>query len=273
MASPCPRTDVQTRPPPRIGSPVAPGSPSVLRRVLAASLVLALAAPAYAEGPVLVDPAEIATHASAVLEAHCADVSAKRGTASADAMAVVSAELAAVSRSYDLTSSMFLRYWRGRLYDCLSYDQPAVDDFDAFTRFGAEMPAIRALVRDARRRMGRLRVGERKAPPGSAVLGVVLLAGSGAPFGLAAWQSSEMLASQEQYQAGLRPYSETEGIGEQRTREAQAATALWITGAVVATAGIVSVVLAGVTQKSPPKVVATVAPLPSGVGFGIGGSW
>ena len=247
-------------------------------------------APALAQGPVS-DPAPLAgaprsarasaaaLSASEVLDAHCADVAAGRATESAQAAAAVSAVLSEASAAHDATGEAYLLFWRGRLNLCLDREDRAREDLEAFAAQTDDDPAYAPQLAQARAHLRRLARAERPRPtiltPGVAVVGGVLLAGSGALAGLGAWQWTVAEDGARQYLEGQRLYAESQSIAES-ANAAQTASGVLVGSALASgVGGALSIVLSTLAPRSKAAPVSLAASPTADGGFVLvaGGAW
>ena len=252
--------------------------------LISAVLVALLTTPgARAQEPdVAPDPEATAQAAAEVVDLHCADVAAGKATASAEALAGVAPVLAQVSRVHDASGATYLLYWRGLLNVCVGQEERGIADLEAFLVGVGNQPAYAAQVQQARVRIRRLK-GEPAAPSvppqtvGGVVAGGVLLGAGGALAGLSGWQGQLLRDAQASFAAGTRPWSETDGFGQEGDDAAAASNGLLAASVGSGVAGAIVIAVTAVTAatgKDRPAVGAAVVPLPTGgMAFQVGGRW
>jgi hypothetical protein len=218
---------------------------------------------------------DLAQRAATVHERDCSQVSVGGATQAAQAMVRVVPLLAEVSESYDRSKEPFLLYWRGMLQDCLGQEDRAITDLQSFLRIAGDDPLQAAPLEEARRRLRRL--GEpvessRSAPaanPG-VVLGAVLIGAGGAFGGLGAWQGVSAQNAQDEFDAGGRPWAQSQSILEAGQTNANASAALIAGAAGSGIAGIVAMIVGGTTSGTPSVAV---LPTEHGVVAAVGLQW
>ena len=100
-------------------------------------------------------------------DANCAAVAAgETSAANAEQQAVVTSAWQSVITAYDNTGQAYLLYWRGVLSQCLAQEDRAAKDLQLFIELEQFDERFAALVKDARKRLRRMRVEVRE--PGQA---------------------------------------------------------------------------------------------------------
>jgi hypothetical protein len=224
-------------------------------------------------------PADLALRAATIHDRWCSDVAAGQSTEAATAMVEVTPVLRDVSRVFDETNDASLLYWRGMLNQCLSQDERAIDDLEAFIAKVGEDEIYSSQVKEAKRRLRRLTGAPVKssngpAPEGIAV-GASLLSTGGVLGGLSGWQNQVRADAQAEYDGGMQPWAATAAA----LTDAQAASGAsrgLLGGAIAgATAGIGALVVTLALTKGPAKTAAVplVVPTEGGAVVGFGGRW
>ena len=141
-----------------------------MRPILASLALLLLTAPCALAG----EADEIAVEADRVNQAACLDVAEQKEVNKAGvAMAEVSVVWVKVDEVYAAAPApkpTFLKYWRGVLGQCLDRNELALTDLQAFAEAEAENPGYDDLVKDAQKRIVRLKralagIVDRPQPP------------------------------------------------------------------------------------------------------------
>jgi hypothetical protein len=240
-------------------------------RTLSLALLLALVPTAA-----LASPEEVAEWAEEVHARYCGDAASDRATRAAEALARISPLLARVSRSYDESGALFLLYWRGLLYECVEQEERARADLEDFVQQAAEQPVYADLVRQARRRLGHSLGGAtapRSAPPPAPVLGASLVGASAALGGAAGGLAAQAQRAQGLWDAGMRPFAETEQVGLDAVRMDTSARVL-VAGCVVSSLVGAAVLIGSGVRRGKPSPTALVLPLPEGgLALSVGGTW
>ena len=253
---------------------------TILISAVLAALVLSPCAQAQEAGGAPDPNPEAAAQAAAeIVDLHCADVAAGKATASAEALAAVAPVLAQVSRVHDASGATYLLYWRGLLNACVGQEERGVEDLEAFLAGVGSDPAYAAQAKQARVRLRRLK-GEPAAPDvpqktvGGVVAGGALLGAGGALAGLSGWQGQLLRDAQASFAAGTRPWSETDGVGQEGDDAAAASNALLVASIGSGVAGAIVIAVTAATGRDQPAVGAALVPLPTGgVALHIGGRW
>jgi len=101
---------------------------------------------------------EVAVAAAEVHQQHCADIYTGDIDLAAEGYAAVAPIWQQVSEVYEGAQEPLLLYWRGLLAQCLGQREQGLADLDAFVAAEGENRDLAAMVRDANRRIRRLRV-------------------------------------------------------------------------------------------------------------------
>ncbi len=121
---------------------------------LAVALTLGTASTARADAS-----ADAAALAYEVHSEHCADVAAAAtSTKTAEQTAIVTDAWSRVIGVYESSGRSYLLYWRGLLAQCLGQEERAGQDLQLFVALEQYDQRFGSLVKDARRRLRRLRV-------------------------------------------------------------------------------------------------------------------
>lgn len=251
-------------------------SPLPATATLFAFLLVLQAGEARGQNPVD-EPAAIAAAASEVRDRYCSDASGAAVTQQAEGTAAVSSVWARVSRSYDAHRAEYLLYWRALLGQCIDKMDLVQDDLEAFIAAVGTDVAYAEQVRDAERRLRRIRLVETQEsrPRGRPAVGVgvALAAGGGVMAGLSAWQGQEMQQRSEEWHSG-ELVTEQFDLVEASGLQAEAASNGLLGAAIgLGTAGVVVAVVGAVVPGSGRSISAVAVPTPGGVAVAIGGRW
>ena len=225
------------------------------------------------------NPAATAQAAAEIVDLHCAEVAGGQATESAEALTAVTPVLAQVSRAHDATGETYLLYWRGVLGACVGQEERAIADLGLFIEGVEGDAAYAAQLKDARARLRRLTRGSgdnssSSSPIAGVVLGSTFLGGGGVLGGLAGWQARAAQDSQAAFSAGLRPWGDTDAIGQDGEDSADASNALLAGSIGSAVAGAVAIAISAATSKKVPSASAVLVPMPEGgAALRIGGRW
>ncbi len=239
--------------------------------------MLLVAVPASAQSPVD-DPTVAAAEASDVRDRYCSDASDDAITLQAEGTARVSAVWARVSHSYDAHKAVYLLYWRALLGQCLDKTELVQEDLEAFIASVGDDDAYSEQVRDAERRLRRLRlVGQSTtaAPdprPGIGI-GVGVAAAGGVLAGLAGWQGQEMANLSAQWHSGALFTDEYEGVGNAARGAEAAANGLTAAAIGAGAAGVTVLVVSAGIAGDRVKAAALVVPTPDGFAVALSGRW
>lgn len=109
-------------------------------------------------------PGEAALFANRVHDEHCANTGAADREVAGLAMEKVAPAYRKVATSYRTHGSAYLLYWRGLLAQCLSLEEEAAEDLQAFVTAMADNSEYGGQIKDARRRLRQL--GQRPSAGG-----------------------------------------------------------------------------------------------------------
>jgi hypothetical protein len=184
-----------------------------LPRILFAIAPLLLVAPpseAQDELPASDPQAEVlARQAAQIRDKHCTGVAGQNTTLAAKAFTPVSEVWGRVSYHYEKNGTIYLRYWRGVLEDCLSQDERALEDLKGFVAVTGDKPLWSSLVYDAQQRIRRISGVAPGVAPAKARLPLPLLGiGLGVASGALAvgagvsWNRSQVIVEDQIYPLG-----------------------------------------------------------------------
>ena len=228
---------------------------------------------------------DVAVEAAQIVELHCSDAVADDTTTAAQSVTAVSPTWARVSEQYEASGEPWLLYWRGVLGACLNQDKKAIEDLDGFVAALGDDPAWSESVRDAERRLRRLRVpGGVEVVRAGVPIGLGLgLAGSSVGLGaLAGWQHSVALDKHEAFHGGELTVAQFDGEQEEgQDAELRRDVFAGVAGALAAGSAAAFVVAAvrgqrlqGAASRARRRLpTVAVAPSRSGVHVVVGGRW
>ncbi len=250
-------------------------------RFLVLLLSFALASPALADGR----SERAALDAAEVHQRYCADTYNKDIGEAGSSIAAVSEIWGSMSGLPESTGDTGLLYWRGLLAECLSRDEHAIDDLAAFVRLHADDPTWAQPVRDAERRLSRLRGGKSgpasSAPEPSRVVALIAGAaagvGAGVFGGLAGFRGSTATELNNTYHSGTLStdqFAQVDLLGADATRDANAFAAGAAAAGVASLATLISAAVVPKASRAPERRPSFSAlPLPGGLFFGVSAPW
>ncbi len=233
---------------------------------------------------------QIAAKAQKTHQENCAEAAGAGAESDAAlATAEVGAVWAEVALVHEETGATWLLYWRGLLAQCIGQTERAADALTEFVQSDASVTGMDAMVRDARKRLKRLRPGgvppkratpakvprpppspEQRARSGRVVGGIVLAMGAvgvgvGSGVGFSEFSSTRTTLTTQVLLAADSDSLITRGDGQ-----IAASVGLAIGAGFVAVASIAA--FAGASRLSP-QVAVLAVPLPDGAGLVLGGRW
>ena len=243
-------------------------------------LSLSLATPALAA-----DRAEqAAVDAAEVHQRYCADTYNQDIGEAGSSIAAVSEIWASMSDLPESTGETGLLYWRGLLAECLSRSDHAVADLQRFVELHGGDPTWAQPVRDAERRLARLRGGptpsnNKPEPSRLVAVGAGIAAGvAGGVFGgLSGLRAGHAAGFDETYHSGnltTSQFAAVDALGADAARDANALAAAGVAAGITSIATLLSAAL--VPRASPQRERGpsfSALPVPGGAWLGVSGRW
>ena len=228
---------------------------------------------------------QIAAKAQKTHEDHCAKAAGAGAESDAAlATAEVGAVWAEVALVHETTGATWLLYWRGLLAQCIGQNERAAEALEEFVESGAALDGMDAMVRDAEKRLRRLRpeydaperarrppTPEQRRRAGQLAAGLVLAFGAGGAGAGSAAGFSGLASTHSTLMSLTRSASAAEGLLDQGDHQLAAGVGLAAGATVAAVISIASFVGAG--RPSQVGVVLLPTPIVGGMALSAGGRW